>query len=346
MNRQIRSREETTKEFISIHAPLHVGSMSKFEKVSSKRKKCDFEPDVDEQTLSFGTTKSSSSNEASSEQERVSDAAGNDPNPSPKISAPYFFYKDHSTAKDPDPSIPITKPGHIPNFPAKIYDILTNQPDLTHIVSWLPHGRSWKVHKRRDFVNKVIPLYFEHKTYSSFIRQANGWGFRRIISSAAPDRDSYYHELFLRGKPFLLKQMKRPAVATKPQVDEKKEPDLYRISQEHPLPNPPKGQSKRSGSLHCDPLITLQRPRNSSSAMLTLPSVLWTMQPNDPTRDSSTQRIGLLTSQPIESERTTTRESLSASESQCNFDEFTTEGLGCDACSMGELDISNESFWL
>mmetsp|Transcript_11800 Transcript_11800/g.18912 ORF Transcript_11800/g.18912 Transcript_11800/m.18912 type:complete len:384 (-) Transcript_11800:307-1458(-) len=147
---------------------------------------------------------------------------------------PYFYYRDFSTLPDPDPTTPITAPGRIPNFPAKMYAILSRK-DLSDIITWLPHGRSWKVLKPREFEVKVIPTYFEHSKFSSFIRQANGWGFRRIISKGA-DRNSYYHELFLRGRPHLIKMMRRPPPSSKPLADASTEPDFHAISNERPLP--------------------------------------------------------------------------------------------------------------
>ncbi|KAL3940409.1 MAG: hypothetical protein SGARI_000976 [Bacillariaceae sp.] len=141
---------------------------------------------------------------------------------------PYFYYRDFSTLPDPDPSTPITAPGRIPNFPAKMYAILSRK-DLSDIITWLPHGRSWKVLKPREFEVKVIPTYFEHSKFSSFIRQANGWGFRRIISKG-PDRNSYYHELFLRSRPHLIKLMRRPPPSSKPLADATTEPDFHAIS--------------------------------------------------------------------------------------------------------------------
>lgn len=148
--------------------------------------------------------------------------------------APYFFYRNFSDLSDPDPSKPVTAAGRIPNFPAKMMAILS-RPDLADIISWMPHGRSWKVHKPREFEVKVIPSYFEHSKFSSFIRQANGWGFRRMIGKG-PDRNSYYHEMFLRGLPHLVKLMKRPTSTSRPQADASTEPNFYRIAEEHPLP--------------------------------------------------------------------------------------------------------------
>jgi hypothetical protein len=150
-----------------------------------------------------------------------------------KLVAPYFDYTDHSHVTDVNPSVPLTAPGRLPNFPVKMLAILSRE-DLSHIISWMPHGRSWRVLKPREFEVKVIPAYFEHSKFSSFIRQANGWGFRRITKG--PDRNSYYHELFLRGLPHLTKQMQRPHPSQKPALNPHTEPKFYEISQEHPLP--------------------------------------------------------------------------------------------------------------
>eukprot|EP00934_Nitzschia_sp_Nitz4_P009100 Nitzschia sp. Nitz4//scaffold47_size129522//21488//23464//NITZ4_003539-RA/size129522-processed-gene-0.4-mRNA-1//1//CDS//3329552764//9090//frame0 len=182
-----------------------------------------------------------SDSESSNEEQRE---RASSPSDVPK--APFYYYKDYSQLPDPDPSKPVTAYGRIPNFPAKLFAILGRQ-DLVDIISWMPHGRSWKVHKPREFEAKVIPSYFDHGKFSSFIRQANGWGFKRLASKGS-DRNSHYHELFLRGKPHLLKIMKRPGATNKPpqpsSPSNKKakknntDPDFYKIAEEFPLPDP------------------------------------------------------------------------------------------------------------
>jgi hypothetical protein len=146
---------------------------------------------------------------------------------------PFFHYRDFSTLPDLDPLSPLTPPGRVPNFPAKMQAILSRS-DLSDIIAWMPHGRSWRVLKPREFEVRVIPAYFEHAKFSSFIRQANGWGFRRITQGR--DRNSYYHPLFLRGLAHLCKRMKRPGVSEKQASDPDREPDLYKISEMHPVP--------------------------------------------------------------------------------------------------------------
>ena len=116
--------------------------------------------------------------------------------------------------------------------------ILSN-PDFEDIISWLPHGRSWRILQQKAFEERVIPLYFRHGRYSSFARQVNGWGFRRVTHGS--DYNSYYHELFLRGLPHLCDKMRRLTSKDvqqqkKATAEEDSTPDFYTISKDNPLP--------------------------------------------------------------------------------------------------------------
>lgn len=146
----------------------------------------------------------------------------------------YCKYRDYSSELiDPEPHVPLTKLGRIPNFPTKMHSILS-RPDLRPVIAWMPHGRSWKVLDPTAFERDVLPKYFKHSRISSFVRQANGWGFRRITQKG-PDENSYYHEMFLRGLPHLCKKMKRPKGSTKQDSYPIRDPDLYQISRENPI---------------------------------------------------------------------------------------------------------------
>lgn len=52
--------------------------------------------------------------------------------------------------------------------------------------------------------------YFRQSKLTSFQRQVNLYGFRRL--TAGPDRGGYYHEMFLRGRPDLNKKLIRVRV--------------------------------------------------------------------------------------------------------------------------------------
>jgi HSF-type DNA-binding len=85
---------------------------------------------------------------------------------------------------------------------------MLEDPTCQEYISWLPHGRAWKILKQHEFEEKVVPLFFRHAKHSSFMRQVNGWGFRRILNG--PNQNAYYHAMFIRGRPSLCIQMRRP----------------------------------------------------------------------------------------------------------------------------------------
>ena len=68
-----------------------------------------------------------------------------------------------------------------------------------------PHGRCFVIHKPREFVDQVMPEYFRQSKLTSFQRQLNLYGFRRLTTGA--DRGGYYHEMFLKHKLFLCQGM-------------------------------------------------------------------------------------------------------------------------------------------
>ena len=83
------------------------------------------------------------------------------------------------------------------SFPVKLHAILSN-PRFCFIISWLPHGRSWKILQPKLFEKEIIPRYYRHRSLASFMRQVNGWGFQRV--NQGPDRKSYYHLVRYQGK--------------------------------------------------------------------------------------------------------------------------------------------------
>jgi hypothetical protein len=95
-------------------------------------------------------------------------------------------------------------------FPLKLHDMLDKAvtDNYAHIVSWQPHGRSFLIHKPKEFEKIVLPLCnYKLTKLSSFQRQLNLYGFERI--TIGRDRGGYYHERFLKNKHGLANKIER-----------------------------------------------------------------------------------------------------------------------------------------
>lgn len=118
------------------------------------------------------------------------------------------------------------------SFSQKVHSILSlkeNEP----IISWMAHGRAFRVHIPKLFEEQVCLKYFGHSRYSSFLRLLNNYGFKHITKG--PDRNCYYHECFLRGMPHLCEYMPKHKNARHLIPDPDNEPDFYRLSKLFPL---------------------------------------------------------------------------------------------------------------
>jgi hypothetical protein len=95
-------------------------------------------------------------------------------------------------------------------FPWKLHDMLRDceKEGKSHVVSWLPHGKAFRVHKVTDFVGKILPSHFKQTKYKSFQRQLNLWGFERITRNG-PEKGAYFHKSFLLDQPRLCRFLTR-----------------------------------------------------------------------------------------------------------------------------------------
>lgn len=84
-------------------------------------------------------------------------------------------------------------------FLTKTYQ-LVDDSSTDDIISWNECGSAFVVWRPPEFARDLLPNYFKHNNFSSFVRQLNTYGFKKIV----PDRWEFANDYFRKGERHLL----------------------------------------------------------------------------------------------------------------------------------------------
>ncbi|PWN90805.1 winged helix DNA-binding domain-containing protein, partial [Acaromyces ingoldii] len=101
-----------------------------------------------------------------------------------------------------------------PSFVSKLYSMLEDD-SIEDMIAWGPSGTVFSVANPAEFSRIVLPNWFKHSNWQSFVRQLNMYGFHKVNHTyqGTPDDEiqvwEFKHPSFRRGEIHLLNDIKR-----------------------------------------------------------------------------------------------------------------------------------------
>eukprot|EP00291_Cryptomonas_curvata_P020853 CAMPEP_0172169524 /NCGR_PEP_ID=MMETSP1050-20130122/10749_1 /TAXON_ID=233186 /ORGANISM="Cryptomonas curvata, Strain CCAP979/52" /LENGTH=211 /DNA_ID=CAMNT_0012840583 /DNA_START=257 /DNA_END=889 /DNA_ORIENTATION=- len=107
----------------------------------------------------------------------------------------------------------------LPAFINKLLKMLSD-PECADTIQYGSDGTTLLVVDSSLFATKVLPRFFKHSNFASFVRQLNLYGFHKTTQD--PDVCEFQHKHFRRDKPELLRNIKRKISTEKVDVSKAK----------------------------------------------------------------------------------------------------------------------------
>ena len=108
--------------------------------------------------------------------------------------------------KEPFQKDKYKKKGEYPNFLLRLYQILENE-SYKNIIHWTEDGKYFVISNLHDFTEQILPKYYKHNNFSSFIRQLNMYDFHK--KKSGQNEHIFHHQNFIKDRKDLLKLIKR-----------------------------------------------------------------------------------------------------------------------------------------
>ncbi|XP_073318112.1 heat stress transcription factor B-3-like isoform X2 [Primulina huaijiensis] len=83
--------------------------------------------------------------------------------------------------------------------------MVVDDPATDEVISWNADGTTFIVWQTAEFARDLLPTLFKHSNFSSFIRQLNTYGFRKVATS----RWEFSNEMFRKGEKDQLCEIRR-----------------------------------------------------------------------------------------------------------------------------------------
>ncbi|KAI9033673.1 hypothetical protein CLU79DRAFT_724852 [Phycomyces nitens] len=127
---------------------------------------------------------------------------------------------------------------NVPAFLNKLYNMV-NDPGSDELIRWADDGQSFIVIRHEDFAKRVLPRFFKHSNFSSFVRQLNMYGFHKVPhlqqgvlqADSESERWEFSNPHFQRNQPDLLLLVTRKK-GRDPEDKETSAIDLHHIMDE------------------------------------------------------------------------------------------------------------------
>ena len=95
---------------------------------------------------------------------------------------------------------------HNSRFLLQLYKILEDE-NKKNIIHWGDNGKYFIIENIHDFTEKILPKYYNHNNYSSFVRQLNMYDFHKKKTNN--NGHTFQQDKFIKGKKELIKTIKR-----------------------------------------------------------------------------------------------------------------------------------------